>query len=64
MTGQTPARHGATRAEHFKKDVYLKATVLASAKPSSKVLALLKAQRRDECYMGTNEPRFGGTCPS
>ena len=50
MTGQTPARHGATRAEHSKKDVYLKATVLASAKPSSKVLELQAVNRLDTTY--------------
>jgi hypothetical protein len=50
LTGQTPARHGATRAEHSKAEVFLKATVLPSAKPSSKVLELQSVNRLDTAY--------------
>ena len=47
LTGQTPARHGSTRPEHHKNDVWLKPEVEESAKPDSKVLGVRSVTRLD-----------------
>lgn len=50
MTGQTPARHGSTSPIHHKKEVYMKASVRPSAKPSDKATVTNSVSRLDTAF--------------